>query len=117
MRIYALSRSDLEMEAMVAYDLLNHPEIDDFLLGVQTEQAHQRQRWGPPQDREKSAEHWFWLVGYLAGKALRSAMTGDLDKARHHCISAAAALSHWHAAISSEKLKDADLAARDAAPP
>lgn len=100
------------------YALLNSPETRDFLNGVQLEAAHQRARWGAPHDREKSAEHWYWLVGYLAGKALRSAITGDVEKARHHTISSAAALLHWHTAITEDETgcglgRDADLQAHD----
>jgi hypothetical protein len=79
--------------------LINTPEIDDFLAGVRLEAAHQVERWGAAHDREKSAENWYWLVGYLAGKALRAAITSNRDKALHHCISSAAALLNWHKAI------------------
>jgi hypothetical protein len=41
---------------------------------------------------------WFWLIGYLAGKALASHIAGDIDKALHH-ITAAAALCNWHSAV------------------
>lgn len=98
--------------------LINTPETTDFIEGVKREAVHQRERWGAPHDREKSAEHWYWLVGYLAGKALRAAITGNADKARHHTISSAAALLHWHAAISQDETgtgagRDADLRAHD----
>lgn len=98
--------------------LINSPETADFLEGVRREAAHQRERWGAPHDREKSAEHWYWLVGYLAGKALRAAITGDEVKAKHHTISSAAALLHWHTAISRDTTgtglgRDADLQAHD----
>jgi hypothetical protein len=97
---------------------LNTPEIEDFIRGVRLEAAHQRQRWGAAHDREKSAEHWYWLVGYLAGKALRAQITGDRDKALHHTISSAAALLHWHDAIIKDTSgsgagRDADLEAHD----
>lgn len=98
--------------------LLNTPETASFLEGVKLESAHQRARWGDPHDREKSAEHWYWLVGYLAGKALRAAISGDEVKAQHHTISSAAALLHWHTAISQDFTgsglgRDADLQAHD----
>lgn len=80
-------------------ELINSPEIEDFLKGVKLEAIHQIERFGHAHDREKSAENWFWLVGYLSGKALRAAITGDRDKALHHCISSAAALMNWHSAI------------------
>lgn len=99
--------------------LLNSPEIDNFLRGVHLEAVHQVERWGTADDRAKRPEDWFWLVGYLAGKALhaqkqsidadardlkqftRGATAGapHLEKALHHCISTAAALYNWHCAI------------------
>lgn len=120
------SLHDLEAEMGRARDeikrlngLINTPEVNDFLEGVRREAAHQVERWGRAHDRSKSAESWFWLVGYLAGKALRSAITGDTEKALHHCISSAAALKNWHAAIQADptgsgKGDDADLKAKDA---
>jgi hypothetical protein len=82
--------------------LLNTPETADFLEGVKREAAHQVKRWGYAHDRSKSAENWFWLVGYLAGKALRSTILGDRDKALHHTVSSAAALFNWHTAIAND---------------
>ncbi len=103
------------MREDVRQELLNTPELSDFTAGVTLEALHQRERWGAAHDRSKSAENWFWLVGYLAGKALRAAaVDGDKDKALHHTISAAAALSQWHAAIIADPTgcgqgADADL--------
>lgn len=79
--------------------LVNNPQTADFLEAVRAETAHQVERWGEAHDRGKSAENWFWLVGYLAGKCLRACITGDREKALHHTISAAAALANWHKAI------------------
>lgn len=93
---------------------INTPYIEDFITGVASEIAYQRETWGAAHDRSKSAENWFWLVGYLAGKALFSVIKGDREKALHHTISAAAALAQWHAAIIDDKSgsgrgEDADL--------
>lgn len=79
--------------------LLNTPQTIAFIEAVRIEAAHQVDRWGPAHDRGKSSENWFWLIGYLAGKALRSAIEGDTEKALHHTISSAAACANWHAAI------------------
>lgn len=79
--------------------LVNSPQTQDFLAAVAAEKAHQIERWGEAHDRGKSAENWFWLVGYLAGKCLRCCITGDREKAMHHTISSAAALANWHEAI------------------
>lgn len=115
---------DAAAELRRMHDLISNAHIEDFLEAVRLEAAHQRQRWGSAHDREKSAEHWYWLVGYLAGKALRAAIDGDQDKALHHTISSAAALSHWHAAVSHDKRPwplagrgvDVDLASLDLPP-
>ena len=77
-------------------ELLNRPEIDTFIEGVQLEAAHQLKRWGPDQDRKKDPEEWYWVVGYLAGKALRAQRDGDDGKFMHHLISTAAVLANWH---------------------
>jgi hypothetical protein len=77
--------------------LLNTPETEDFDVAVPLEAAHQVLRWGVQNDADKSTAEWYWLIGHLAGKALYSAIAGDLTKAKHHTITAAAALRNWHA--------------------
>ncbi|HYD87130.1 MAG TPA: hypothetical protein VEA80_06635 [Vitreimonas sp.] len=78
---------------------LNAPELRDFSRAVVLEAAHQRARWGSAHDAGKTPADWFWLIGYLAGKALHAADAGNSEKALHHTISSAAALANWHAAI------------------
>lgn len=79
--------------------LVNSPELYDFAKGVTLEAAHQRERWGVDHDAGKEPQDWFWLVGYLGGKALRAHLDGNSEKALHHTISTAAALCNWHGAI------------------
>ncbi len=90
------------------------PLTDNFLSAVSAEYDHQKERWGSAHDRSKSAESWLFLIGYLAGKACRSAIVGDKEKALHHCVSAAAALMQWFDAIKADTSgsgsgEDADL--------
>lgn len=80
---------------------LNTPGTEDFDKAVPLEAAHQVQRWGTTHDAGKNPEDWFWLLGYLSGKALASCRSGDTTKAKHHCISSAAVLRNWHAHIRS----------------
>ena len=80
-------------EKAAAYDRINTPEIDDFLSAVKNEALHQRERWGGDQDGGKADADWFWLVGYLAGKALHDVK----GKRLHHIITTGAALLNWHA--------------------
>ena len=76
--------------------IVNTPQANDFLRAVSTEAEHQRQRWGSDHDAGKTPADWFWLVGYLAGKALHAHGAGDTTKAEHHIITTAAALANWH---------------------
>jgi hypothetical protein len=94
--------------------LINTPHTADFLEAVKLEAAHQRERWAAEHDDGKTDADWFWLVGYLAGKALHSGKLADdardsdslpeplevaakhADKRLHHIITTAAALANWH---------------------
>ena len=76
------------------------PETNDFIDGVKREAVHQRARWGVDHDAGKTPFDWFWLIGYLAQKAADAEVRGDTEKAKHHTISTAAALSNWHLALA-----------------
>lgn len=79
--------------------IINTPQADDFLRAVSTESEHQRQRWGNSHDAGKEPADWFWLIGYLAGKALHAHAAGNIEKAEHHVITTAAACANWHRAM------------------
>lgn len=114
--------ADAQGEVARLQELINSPETEDFDKGVPLECAHQVERWGEAHDRNKSAENWYWLVGYLAGKSLRACIVGDRAKALHHTISAGAALRNWHKAIKRDSTgagvgQDPDLVALDGGAP
>lgn len=96
----ALAAKDAEIERLTA--LLNTPETRDFTDAVIIEAAHQRERWGNDHDAGKTDADWFWLIGYLAGKALHNPPNGmEPTEARlHRIITVAAAAANWHAAVS-----------------
>lgn len=73
--------------------MVNTPHTAEFLEAVRLEAAHQRERWAAEHDAGKTDADWFWLVGYLTGKALHKP-----EKQLHHIITTAAALLNWHAA-------------------
>lgn len=79
--------------------IINTPQSGDFLRAVSIEAEHQRQRWGSSHDEGKTPADWFWLVGYLGGKALHAQVSGNAEKAEHHVITAAAACANWHRAM------------------
>lgn len=89
-----------EREAMNAK--INSPETENWMAGVPLEAAHQIERWGAGHDLGKTAWDWFWLVGYLAQKAASAQLSGDVQKAKHHTISTAAALLNWHRNLTGE---------------
>ena len=88
--------TDLQAEIDRLNAIINTPQSGDFLRAVSIEAEHQRQRWGSLHDAGKTPADWFWLVGYLGGKALHAHAAGNIQKAEHHVITAAAACENWH---------------------
>lgn len=76
--------------------VINTLHTNDFLQAVSIEAEHQVQRWGTADREGKEPHDWFWLLGYLSGKALTAFLKGDHEKGLHHIISSAAALKNWH---------------------
>lgn len=88
---------------------LNTPEILDFSRAVVLEAAHQRERWGEEHDTTKTDADWFWLIGYLAGKALHNPPKPESDpveKRLHRIITVAAAAGNWHRIVLMRKDPD-----------
>lgn len=82
--------------------LINTPRTDDWIEAVKLEAAHQVERWGVEDRAGKGAADWFWLLGYLSGKALASFIKGDAEKGLHHIVSSAAVLLNWHRNVTGE---------------
>ncbi|MGH8417985.1 MAG: hypothetical protein ACRER8_11995 [Pseudomonas sp.] len=79
--------------------MLNTPHTAEWFEGVRLEAGHQIGRWGTGHDSGKAPADWFWLIGYLAQKAMTAQMYGDDEKARHHTISTGAVMLNWFRAI------------------
>lgn len=90
----------MEVWALRTAAALFSPEIQDWFEGTSLEAGHQVIRYAAEHDAGKTAYDWFWLIGYLAQKAATAAAAGDLEKAKHHTISTAAALLNWHRHLS-----------------
>ena len=118
--------TELEEENARLKAQLNTPLTEDFIEAVKVEAAHQRERWGVDHDGGKTDADWFWLIGYLAGKALHNPGAEEvpktdmprgkhpeidlfldaidrkkkkvLDKQLHRIITIAAAAANWHLA-------------------
>ena len=70
----------------------NTPLTAEFHKSVDNEAAYQKERWGKDHDDRKTPEDWFWVLGFLAGKALNDVQ----GKRKHHIIAAAALLKNWY---------------------
>ncbi len=88
-----------EAEVSRLRKILDTPMLEPFADAVVAEARHQVYRWGEDHDVKKTAWDWFWTLGYLGSKAAHSALAGDMDKAKHHTITAAALLANWHKQI------------------
>ena len=97
-QLAAMSHDELLAEAKRLTRILNTPLYEPFIDAVRSEAAHQAWRW-EEDDLGKEPQDWFWLLGYLSGKALRAHIDGDHDQAMHHTVSSAAVAAHWHQAI------------------
>ena len=98
--------AELRAEVRHLRRILNTPLFEDFTQAAKLEAAHQVWSGRADQDAEKEPEDWYRLIEYLSGKALQAHSEGNREKALHHTISSAAALSHWHAAVLRQMPKE-----------
>lgn len=82
--------------------LINTPHTDDFMQALRIEAAHQIERWGIEHDAGKRPEDWLALLVFLLGKATGSHYSGDIDKLKHHIITASAACLNWFRALTGD---------------
>lgn len=106
-KVEELERRVAEYEA-----LIGSPHVDEWFEAVRIEAAHQVDRWGSAQDAGKTPLDWFWLIGFLAQKAVHASQSGDAFKAKHHTISTGAALLNWFRRMNSDKSIDSIAARR-----
>ncbi|MFM0226167.1 hypothetical protein [Paraburkholderia dipogonis] len=90
-----------QLEARVAElnAIIHTPESGEFLKGVSIEAEYQRQLHGIDATEARFDWHqWFWVTGYLLGKALAACKSGegDREKAKHHLVTTAALINNWH---------------------
>jgi hypothetical protein len=95
---------ELEAENARLKNLINCPEIVDFRHALCVEAAHQKERWGEEHDQNKSFSDWFMVLNYLLGKLANAYWNNDMDKVKHHVITAAAVLANFHKEITRREL-------------
>ena len=94
---------ELRAENKRLKSILWTPETKDFLKGVELEIPHQRDRWGEGHDEEKTDTDWFWTFVLLGQKAVIAVTNGDIDKAKHHCISSTALMGNYHRILTNRE--------------
>lgn len=82
--------------------LINHPELEDWLKGVQLEAAHQVERWGKEHDAKKYPHDFVLVFDYLKGKLAQSIWNRDEEKFKHHLITLAAVCFNAHKQFKNE---------------
>lgn len=87
---------ELHAEVERLNGLINTPELQDFMEAIKLEAAHQRERWGEAHDTAKDVPDWFWLIGYVCGKAMNAWKNNNHEKLLHHIITTAAVCLNWH---------------------
>lgn len=85
---------------------INTPEVEDFLKAVALEAAHQLERWKAT-DPIKDDADWYWLIGWLGGKALTDPHDADdkrtpEERKKHRIITVAAAAYNWHSSVKAQ---------------
>lgn len=95
-------------------EALNTAETQHFMKGLAIEIAHQREVWKAT-DPHRSDADWYWLIGWLGGKALTDPHEeGDartpLEQKLHRIITVAAAAAHWYRSAKEDKVGDRVIA-------
>jgi hypothetical protein len=90
----------LEVDRLRA--LINTPHTHDFIEAVRLEMPHQRERWGTEHDAGKDDTDWAFLVGFLLGKAAQARKSNNIEKAKHHAITAGAACGNYFLQVTGE---------------
>lgn len=94
--------SILKTEIKRLKDLINDPEIDNFIEGVKIEAPHQTERWGKEKEESAPPHHYVLVITKLLGKLTVAIWDKDVTKFKHHCITIAAAMLNCHRQIENK---------------
>ncbi len=80
-------------------NLINNPEINDFLEGTRLESAHQTERWGQAHEESKYPHDYALVLDKLKGKQALAIWDKDIEKYKHHLITMSAVCYNIHRQI------------------
>ena len=83
-------------------DLINSPELEDFLEGVKLESTHQTLKWGNNNEKMKYPHDFSNVLTYLHGKLIKAVFDNDLEKYKHHLITISAVCYNAHKQIKND---------------
>lgn len=80
-------------------DLINSPELQDFIKGLKLESAHQTEKWGSEHEETKFPHDYALVLDKLKGKQALAIWDLDVEKYKHHLITMAAVCYNMHRQI------------------
>ncbi len=83
-------------------ELIDTPEINNFLDGVKSESAHQTKKWGIEHEENKFPHDYALVLDKLKGKQALSIWDKDVEKYKHHLITMAAVCFNAHRQLNKE---------------
>lgn len=86
---------ELRAEVARLRAIIDRPDPTDFVNATIQEARYQLIYWGDNAWHDN--EGWFWLLGYLGGKALRE---DGPEKRLHRVTAVAAACANWHCQLT-----------------
>lgn len=86
--------TETEMRQRIIDEIINKPQVLEFIEAVKSEMAHHEQRWG---DESGIPPHHFNMVlGYINGKLSKAIWDKDGEKFLHHLITITAVAGTCH---------------------
>lgn len=97
--------AELEAEIARLKAIIHQPCSSEFLRGASIEAEYQRDLHGvDTTDARFDWIQWYWVCGYLLGKALAACKSGEDngEKAKHHLITTAGLLNNWYNVLTGQ---------------
>ncbi len=79
--------------------LINTPEVEDFMNGVKIEAVHQTEKWGADHEESKYPHDYSLVLDKLKGKQALAIWDRNIEKYKHHLITMAAVCHNIHRQI------------------
>ena len=96
-------KSEEQIRQEIIDELIDKPQIKEFIEAVKCEIAHQERRWGD--ETEAPPHHFQMVISMISGKLVKSILDNDLEKFTHHLITIAAVAGTAHKYLQNNSSK------------